>query len=197
MWRHIAGTDHEVSDSGSIRNTNTGRLRVAKATNSAGYRLVRMFRHGIYKTFSVHRLVAECFIGPCQPDRVVNHIDGNKANNAASNLEYVTVSENARHAYAMGLSSLPTRKATGQNHWTHKTPERVKRGDENGARLHPERILRGHAVPSAKLTEGDVNYIRSARRFFGHSEIQLAAAFGVSRRNINHIINRKSWRHLP
>ena len=51
----------------------------------------------------VHRLIAETFIEkpdyPCE----VNHIDGNKQNNAASNLEWVTRSENMKHAWEKGL----------------------------------------------------------------------------------------------
>lgn len=53
----------------------------------------------------LHRLVAVCFVDNDDPERktVVNHIDGNKRNNAASNLEWCTPSENSLHAYQTGL----------------------------------------------------------------------------------------------
>ncbi len=52
----------------------------------------------------VHRLVAAAFIPNPQNKRCVNHKDGNKLNNHASNLEWVTHSENMVHAVNNGLA---------------------------------------------------------------------------------------------
>lgn len=55
-----------------------------------------------YTNFKVHRLVANAFHGKMQ-GLEVNHIDGDKSNNSVANLEWVTSSENKRHAWQIGL----------------------------------------------------------------------------------------------
>lgn len=75
--------------------------------NSYGYRVV-----GIYdpltdevRDVAVHRLVAEAWVYKHQTEAypVVNHLDGDKLNNNASNLEWVTHLTNSRKAIASGI----------------------------------------------------------------------------------------------
>ena len=54
------------------------------------------------KRYSVHRLVAQAFLGGDQP-YPVNHKDGNKENNYVLNLEYCTAEYNTWHAHRTGL----------------------------------------------------------------------------------------------
>lgn len=69
--------------------------------SNAGY--ARVWIRG--KNRSVHRLVAKTWIPNPAENPQVNHIDGDKLNNSASNLEWVTQSENQKHAYASGLQT--------------------------------------------------------------------------------------------
>lgn len=63
-----------------------------------GYARVTLFKNGIGKKHSVHRLVAIAFIDNFNNKSDVNHIDGNKLNNNINNLEWVTKSENIKHS---------------------------------------------------------------------------------------------------
>lgn len=58
-----------------------------------------------FKTFKVHRLVADCFLADKKTEerKEVNHLDGIKTNNSSKNLEWCTRSENVKHSFKKGL----------------------------------------------------------------------------------------------
>jgi hypothetical protein len=59
-------------------------------------------KHGTRKQHAVHRLIAEAFCTNPDNKKYVNHIDGSRDNNVATNLEWVTNQENALHASSIG-----------------------------------------------------------------------------------------------
>jgi hypothetical protein len=77
--------------------------RTLKPNFKRGYLGVSLFSDGCAKTYTVHRLVAQAFIGDRPLGFVINHKDGDRQNNAADNLEYCTQQENVAHAYRIGL----------------------------------------------------------------------------------------------
>ena len=77
---------------------------LAFGSNSGGqYKSVCLSKCGKAKCFSVHRLVALHYIKNLSNKPEVNHIDGDKLNNHYKNLEWVTSSENSKHAHRTGL----------------------------------------------------------------------------------------------
>ena len=89
----------EVSNFGDVRRTEN-KNRIIPHDNH-GYKEICI--HG--NTYSVHHLVAECFVENPKPDKFffVNHIDGNKSNNVFYNLEWCNISMNTEHAVLTGL----------------------------------------------------------------------------------------------
>lgn len=115
-WRTILGWhDYEVSDLGRVRRLTSRTCAKAGAilrqcwrggrAKSKGYLAVDLSCPGMQKkTASVHVLVAEAFLGSRPEGYFPNHIDGNRANNLACNLEWITQSANVKHAYDLGLA---------------------------------------------------------------------------------------------
>lgn len=102
QWKDIIGYDnYQISNFGNVRNVQTNKVLIGD-TNNIGYRRVTLYKP-IKKRFFIHRLVATYFCDGYQEDLVVNHKDGNKQNNCADNLEWVTRSENDLHAFKMNL----------------------------------------------------------------------------------------------
>ena len=77
-----------------------GWRKLKPCPDGRGYPKVKL---GKYPTFNVHKLIALVFFGPCPDGMTINHIDGNKTNAALSNLEYISQSDNNKHAWRIGL----------------------------------------------------------------------------------------------
>ena len=106
VWQPIEGYEgfYEVSDHGrgrSLPNPRDLKTRILKP-NSAKYKQVVLCVGNKRQSFSIHRLVATHFV-PGDKSLTVNHKDGNKNNNCASNLEWSTSSEQQLHAIETGL----------------------------------------------------------------------------------------------
>lgn len=107
MWKNVIGYEDafEISNTGELRNKKTNRI-LKQHTRTSGYQQAAIKlggRKGINICFKIHRLVAEAFIPNPYNLPEVNHIDGNKANNTAINLEWVSRQSNMKHAVDTGL----------------------------------------------------------------------------------------------
>lgn len=72
-----------------------------------GYLVGTFFINGKSKKIKIHRLVAKLFLGDAPKNKpLINHIDGNKQNNAVENLEWCSYRENNQHARKLGLNNI-------------------------------------------------------------------------------------------
>jgi len=102
IWKEIYINDelssYDVSNYGRIRVHKTLQLR--SLSIHTGYKTCSLIHKDKKYNKQVHRLVAEAFISKDDPNKkYVNHIDYNKLNNRVDNLEWITASENNKHAH--------------------------------------------------------------------------------------------------
>jgi len=100
--------NYEVSNTGNIRNSQTG--RVLKPSIRAQYYGVSLSKNTKSKTYNIHSIVAMMFIDNPNNYKVVNHKDGNKVNNNVENLEWCSYKENTAHALENKLIKLHRKK---------------------------------------------------------------------------------------
>lgn len=109
IWRDIVGYEgyYQVSNFGNVRSVDRyvranvsgrkfihGQL-ITKRTDKDGYSVVMLKRAGIpNKLAKVHRLVANAFIPTVDGKNVIDHINGARSDNRASNLRWCTTKEN-------------------------------------------------------------------------------------------------------
>lgn len=112
IWKDIEGYEnkYQISNLGKVRSLidNKGNERIVIKTTKEqnnGYLYVNLWKNSKMKSKKIHRLVAEAFLDNPQNKPQVNHIDGNKENNCVDNLEWISASDNCKHAYNSGLSN--------------------------------------------------------------------------------------------
>jgi DNA-binding CsgD family transcriptional regulator len=143
-------TRYLVSDDGIVINNETGKVLV-QILDLNGYYYVNLYDPEKH-TVRVHKMVAETFLG--KSDKIVNHKDGVKTNNSVSNLEYVTHSENTRHAYEIGLMKKGENKS-----WAKLSEKDVC----DIKKMFVENISSTEIANKYKVSVGTISNIRSGR----------------------------------
>lgn len=123
-WRDVVGYEayFRISNYGNVFSKRTNKI-LKQRTSASGHKLIN-FRIGGRKakpiSIRIHRMVAEAFLEPPNEELLmmaerthykivpVNHKDGDKQNNFAENLEWISYSENSQHAYDNNLCNIKT-----------------------------------------------------------------------------------------
>ena len=144
--------------------------------NNRGYLSVVVRR----KTHMLHRLVAQAFIPNPENKPFVNHIDGDKTNNAVNNLEWCTAAENNLHARETGLH----KQARG-----HKI---------NYKSSSTKRKALANLKDKSKLSDEQVRYVRRVHkpRDKDFSSTALAERFGTSVAAMSKIVSGQTYQHV-
>ena len=111
-WKDIKGFEglYQISNLGRVKSLYKDIIRKPQK-HGKGYLFLTLHKNGKIHNFNMHRAVAIHFLG-FQEGKDVNHKDGNKENNVVdldnlygetTNLEWVTKSENQKHAVITGL----------------------------------------------------------------------------------------------
>lgn len=101
MWAKIKGfeNEYEINKNGDIKGLKRNIIRKTYNTNAGkGYFAIDLYKEDKRIKKLIHRLIAETFIPNPFNKKEVNHINGNTLDNRIENLEWVTKSENMRHA---------------------------------------------------------------------------------------------------
>ncbi len=172
-WRTIPGfSRYEASSDGHIRSTNYKNSRKTKvlkpAADGKGYLKTMLQRDdGGYCSSYVHKWMAITFIGERPQDYTVDHIDGNKQNNSADNLEYVTRSENMQRACDMGLMKPMRGELNGMSKLT--TPDILE--------------IREYVRVNSKFKSNGSRY--------GYGRKALAEKYGISEAHLKDVISQR------
>lgn len=171
IWKPVVGYEglYEVSNLGNVRRIwryNKPWVHPLKAKNTKdGYLESTLTKNGISKSIRTHRIVAMAFLETSDiVGKEVNHIDGNKKNNCVENLEWVTSSENQKHAYRLGLQ-----KASGGAISNKKPIECTTLGIRAESLAEMQKILYERG-----LVEGHKSHARLTFYCNKHSEFEYA-----------------------
>lgn len=185
IWKDVVGHEgeYQVSDFGRVKslgvfktirgiwNRHTGKI-IKGTIDKKGYVATELsIKEKKRKSYFVHRLVLEAFVGFRPEGYECRHLDGNPANNRLENICWGTPQENA--------------------------DDRNKHGS---SRVGCERLdSRGIDNPSCKMNEEKVRLLRKLWDLGEKSNkylVHLSTFFGLSRSGTRAIVSRRTWKWL-
>lgn len=128
IWRDVIGYEghYQVSNYGNVRSVKREPIILKGDFQRNGYRRVYLWKDGAKKNVLVHRLVALSFLPNPMNYTEINHIDEDKTNNRAENLQWCS------HLYNLNYGTVRERigeRNKGRAAWNKglKCPEITER----------------------------------------------------------------------
>lgn len=135
MWVKVKrNPNYSINEKGEVRNDVTGHIKKLTENKANGYLVCDLYANNRSQKVPVHRLVAEAFIPNPHNKPTVDHKDGNRKNNAISNLRWATYSEQNSRFETCGVRSQRVKA-------THYVEHRKKRGGGHEAWGNVDKIL--------------------------------------------------------
>lgn len=158
MWVDVKGyeSEYQISDEGHVRSKYNDYTLKKGFTNNNGYLMIDLYKDGKRKKYLMHRLVAQTFIPNPENKPEIDHIDGNRQNNAVENLRWCTRKENCNNHITLKRrsESLTGRQLSEE---TKKKMSEVRKGEKNGfyGKHHTEEARKkiGNAHKGMMLSE--------------------------------------------
>lgn len=175
IWKEIPKYErYAVSNLGKVRSNISGKI-LSERKDRNGYLRVNLRKGNVrYEkptVMHIHRLVAETFLIPIEGKTCINHIDGNKRNNCADNLEWVTNKENTAHAIQHGLMNpdysgmnKKSREASKASHKTKAYREKMQKVNQITGQT---KIVLQIDIVSGEVLREYINCYEAARSLFG------------------------------
>lgn len=152
---------YEINKLGQVRNKKSGKI-LSQSLSTKGYYQINIEN----KSRRTHRLLCQTFIPNPMNYETVNHINGDKLDNALDNLEWMSRSENVKHSRnELGITPIPYSKSNKKHHLINKTGTKSTAGKsikavlENGIKKEY-----GSAMEAALELFGDSNLGKQIRQ---------------------------------
>ena len=198
IWKDIQNYEgsYQVSNYGRIKSLNYNRTRKEKilkpGKDKSGYFKINLYKNGKYKTYQVHRLVAEAFILNPNNHPIINHKDENPSNNHVDNLEWCTYKYNNNYGNRNEKLS-KSNKGRIFSEETIKKMSEAKKGKYDGNK-HPQ------ARKVICITTGETfNCIKDAEEKYGihHQDISKCCKNKRKSAGKHPVTSEKlTWRYL-